>query len=433
MSTINGNKLIDLNAALQAVIGSVRGIDIKIKSANSTSVKYTVKSSDRASTRDILEKELEKRKVGKITRALLSESSMEVTKCDIRVGAKSETHVFVHKPIKGGMSQTTLNASITELFPCIAFVTGIKSRSITSTRDFYEKIIKNNSPNLECYLNSRDAKAGKDFIDKAETGKFDEKVRNAINVLRWIESVNKKHPISNVTWGYRSKPAGVMANHPGDIFIQFKNKKLLGVSLKAGGENTAEPKLNTYIRPIYEYYGKLPEYAKLKDKLWDQYLQIPGITEDDKKFWGKSVLAKKTYDFESKNKNKYDELYDTNLSIIKEELINLLNSDMQTTKSWILEKVAQQQQGVPLVVVKATQTTARRDKSSDVLVEALASVTSILAKPAEGTSKQSWNIVLKDGSTLQMDFTTRTNKVGAAHKMGQFENLAVKFNKVSKK
>jgi hypothetical protein len=433
MSTINGNKLIDLNAALQAVIGSVRGIDIKVKSASSTSVKYTVKSSDRVSTRDILEKELEKRKVGKITRALLSESSMEVTKCDIRVGAKSETHVFVHKPIKGGMSQTTLNASITELFPCIAFVTGIKSRSITSTKDFYEKIIKNNSPNLKCYLNPRDAKAGKDFIDKAETGKFDEKVRNAINVLRWIESVNKKHPISNVTWGYRAKPAGVMANHPGDIFIQFKNKKLLGVSLKAGGENTAEPKLNTYIRPIYEYYGKLPEYAKLKDKLWDQYLQIPGITEDDKKFWGKSVLAKKTYDFESKNKNKYDELYDTNLSIIKEELINLLNSDMQTTKSWILEKVAQQQQGVPLVVVKATQTTARRDKSSDVLVEALASVTSILAKPSEGTSKQSWNIILKDGSTLQMDFTTRTNKVGAAHKMGQFENLAVKFNKVSKK
>jgi hypothetical protein len=429
----NTNKLLDLNMALQDVLGSVKGIDIKVKTATANSVKYIVKSQDRVSTRDIIEQQLKIRKVGTVSRELKSESSMEVTTCVIRVGGKTETHTFVYKPIRGGMSQTTLNASITELFPCIAFITGIKSRSITSTKDFYEKIIANNKPNLRCYVNPRDAKAGKEFIEKAETGKFDEKVRNAINVLRWIETVNKKHPIANVIWGYRAKPPGVMSNHPGDIFLQFKNGKLLGVSLKAGGENTAEPKLNTYVRPIYEYYGRLSEYAQLKDKLWPQYLQIPGITEDDKKFWGKTVLAKKTYAFETQNKSKYDELYDTNLAIIKQELINLLNSDMNKTKSWILEKVAQQQQDVPLVVVKATQATARRDKSSDVLVEALASVTSIVAKPATGTSKQSWNIVLKDGSTLEMDFTTRTNKVGAGHKLGQFENLAVKFNKVSKK
>lgn len=429
----NTNKLLDLNMALQDVLGSVKGIDIKVKTATANSVKYIVKSHDRVATRGILEQQLKNRNVGTVNRDLISESSMEVTKCIIRVGGKTETHTFVYKPIRGGMSQTTLNASITELFPCIAFITGIKSRSIRNTKDFYEKIIANNKPNLGCYVNPRDAKAGREFIEKAETGKFDEKVKNAINVLRWIEAVNKKHPIANVVWGYRAKPPGVMSNHPGDIFLQFKNGKLLGVSLKAGGENTAEPKLNTYVRPIYEYYGKLGEYAKLKDKLWPQYLQIPGITEDDKKFWGKLVLARKTYAFESQNKSKYDELYDTNLAIIKQEVINLLNSDMNKTKSWILEKVAQQQQDVPLVVVKTTQATARRDKSSDVLVEALASVTSIMAKPATGTSKQAWNIVLRDGSTLEMDFTTRTNKVGAGHKLGQFENLAVKFNKVSKK
>ena len=433
MPANNGNKLLDLNSALQEVISSVRGIDIKVKSASSTSVKYIVKTNDRSTTRDILEQKLKQKNVGVVTRKPRSESSMEVTECAIRVGGKTETHIFVYKPIRGGMSQTTLNASITELFPCIAFITGIRSRSVRGTKDFYEKILANNNPNLRCYLNSRDAKSGKEFIEKAEEGKFDEKVRNAINVLRWIESVNKKHPISNVIWGYRAKPPGVMSNHPGDIFIQFQNGKLLGVSLKAGGQNTAEPKLNTYVRPIYEYYGKLNEYARLKDKLWPQYLQIPGITEDDKKLWGKTALARKTYDFELNNKNKYDELYDTNLGIIKTELINLLNTDMNKTKSWILEKVAQQQQDVPLVVVKATQITARRDKSSDALVEALASVTSILAKPATGTSKQAWNIVLRDGSTLEMDFTTRTNKVGSAHKLGQFENLAVKFNKVSKK
>ena len=89
---------------------------------------------------------------------------------------------FVFKPTRGGMSQTTLNASITELFPCIAFLTGIKARSIKNNRDFYNKIIANNNPSLPCYVNARDAAAGKEFIEKAENGKFDEKVRNAINV-----------------------------------------------------------------------------------------------------------------------------------------------------------------------------------------------------------------------------------------------------------
>ena len=98
---------------------------------------------------------------------------------------------------------------------------------IKNVKDFYNKIIENNSKDLKCYLNPKDAKAGKEFIDKAETGKFQEKVQNAINILKWIEGLNKLHPIENVYWGYRAKPQGVMNNHPGDIFVQFKNKKFL--------------------------------------------------------------------------------------------------------------------------------------------------------------------------------------------------------------
>ena len=101
------------------------------------------------------------------------------------------------------------------------------------------------------------------------------------------------------------------------------------------------------------------------------------------------------------------------------------------TRDARVEQGAQQQQDVPLVVVKATDRQAKRDKSSDILVEALASVKKIEAMPPKGSSKQGWNIMLSDGSKLKMDFTTRTNKVGAMHKMGQFSNLAVKFNKVA--
>lgn len=426
---MSANDLLQLNAALNEFQANKEVDDmISVKNAGPKIVAYEVRSTDREKTREDVEVALKKHRVGTITRKLMNVSSMEITDCK----SGGMTYRFIYKPTKGGMSQTTLNASITELFPCIAFETGISSRQIKNVTDFYNKIIENNSKNLNCYLSDKDAKAGKEFIDKAETGKFQEKVQNAINVLKWIEGVHRFHPIQNIYWGYRAKPRGVMTNHPGDIFLKFKNGKILGVSLKAGGEKTDEPKLNTYVKPIFDFYGKSNDYEKIKERLWPQYIIIPGITEDDKKMWGTQALALKTYDFEKKNVKTYNELYDKNLAIIKEELLKLLNSDFAKTKEWLLEKVAQQQQDVPLVVVKATDKQARRDKSSDMLIEALASVSKIKAQPPKGSSKQGWNIMLTDGSKLQMDFTTRTNKVGAMHKMGQFTNLAVKFNKVKK-
>jgi hypothetical protein len=38
---------------------------------------------------------------------------------------------------------------------------------------------------------------------------------------------------------------------------------------------------------------------------------------------------------------------------------------------------------------------------------------------------------LTDGITLDMEFSARTNKSGFLHKLGQFENLAIKFNAIS--
>ena len=427
------NETLALNQALMQIQSAKEVDDVSVKKASATLVTYTIKSKDRLTTRETVKGQLISAGFprNKVSQTLVSsESSMEV------VESKPGTtkYRFVFKPTRGGMSQTTLNASITELFPCIAFLTGIKARSVKNNRDFYNKIIANNNPSLPCYVNARDAAAGKEFIEKAENGKFDEKVRNAINVLRWIEGVNRAHPIASVFWGYRAKPRGVRTNHPGDIFLQFQNGQMLGVSLKAGGATTDEPKLNTYVKPIYDFYGKSREYDQLKEKLWPQYMQVLGVTEDDKKKWGTKALAMKTYEFEQINPKAYDALYDQNLAIIKQELANLLNSDMQKTKRWLLENLTNQDRDVPLVVVKTTQMTARRDKSSDVLTEALASVSSIMASatPKTGSSKQGWYIALSDGSKLQLEFTTRTNKVGAMHKMGQFANLAVKFNKVKK-
>ena len=432
--------LLKLNRALQEFQRNAKDIDdveeqVKVKQAGKTVVKYNVMTTDRETSRDRVEKALKKEFNGLVKREQLSVSSMACTVINAKDKMK---YVFIYKPTKGGMSQTTLNSSITELYPCIAFEKGIKitAASKMEVKKFHQKIEAAWSKDLKCFVNDKDALAGRDFIANAERGKFEEKIKNAINILRWLQGVNRKHKIKKVVWGYRAKPKGIMSNHPGDIFVQFMNDKWLGVSLKAGSEKTNEPKLNTYVKPIFDFFDKTKDYDKIKDKLWPQYMEIPGIEEEDKSKWGKNDLALKTYVFEKadrESEKKYNELYDKNLAIIKDELIKLIGDpkNFQKAKSWITEKVAQQQQDVPLVVVKATQYTARRDKASDLLVESVAAVKKISAEITQVGGKQAFTVKLVDGTKVKMDFTARTNKVGANHKMGQFTNLAVKFNKVS--
>tara|TARA_B100000287_G_scaffold370937_1_gene368656 strand:- start:38 stop:1366 length:1329 start_codon:yes stop_codon:yes gene_type:complete len=432
--------LLKLNRALQEFQRNAKDIDdveeqVKVKQAGKTVVKYNVMTTDRETSRDRVEKALKKEFNGLVKREQLSVSSMACTVINAKDKMK---YIFIYKPTKGGMSQTTLNSSITELYPCIAFEKGIKitAASKMEVKKFHQKIEAAWSKDLKCFVNDKDALAGRDFIANAERGKFEEKIKNAINILRWLQGVNRKHKIKTVVWGYRAKPKGIMSNHPGDIFVQFMNDKWLGVSLKAGSEKTNEPKLNTYVKPIFDFFGKSKDYDKIKDKLWPQYMEIPGIEEEDKSKWGKNDLALKTYVFEKadrESEKKYNELYDKNLAIIKDELIKLIGDpkNFEKAKAWISEKVAQQQQDVPLVVVKATQYTARRDKASDLLVEAVAAVKKINAEITQVGGKQAFTVKLVDGTKVKMDFTARTNKVGANHKMGQFTNLAVKFNKVS--
>lgn len=432
--------LLKLNRALQEFQRNAKDIDdveeqVKVKQAGKTVVKYNVMTTDRETSRDRVEKALKKEFNGLVKREQLSVSSMACTVINAKDKMK---YIFIYKPTKGGMSQTTLNSSITELYPCIAFEKGIKitAASKMEVKKFHQKIEAAWSKDLKCFVNDKDALAGRDFIANAERGKFEEKIKNAINILRWLQGVNRKHKIKTVVWGYRAKPKGIMSNHPGDIFVQFMNDKWLGVSLKAGSEKTNEPKLNTYVKPIFDFFDKSKDYDKIKDKLWPQYMEIPGIEEEDKSKWGKNDLALKTYVFEKadrESEKKYNELYDKNLAIIKDELIKLIGDpkNFEKAKAWISEKVAQQQQDVPLVVVKATQYTARRDKASDLLVEAVAAVKKISAEITQVGGKQAFTVKLVDGTKVKMDFTARTNKVGANHKMGQFTNLAVKFNKVS--
>ena len=152
------------------------------------------------------------------------------------------------KPKAGGMGESTLNSSITELFPCIAFE---KNLNPSGPEDFMEKLMAVDLSSCKCIISS-DLPAAEKTVNGAEgSSKFKEKMENAIGILSFINDQHNDKPIKNVYWGYRGKPTGVPGNHPGDMFIEYRDGKMLGVSLKAGGKKTSEPQLNTYHRSIF--------------------------------------------------------------------------------------------------------------------------------------------------------------------------------------
>ena len=125
---MSANDLLKLNSALNEFQANKEVDDmIMVKSAGPKIVTYEVRSTDRETTRTDVENALKKHKVGNVSRKLMSVSSMEVTDCK----SNGMLYRFIYKPTKGGMSQTTLNASITELFPCVAF--SIVTGKLTST------------------------------------------------------------------------------------------------------------------------------------------------------------------------------------------------------------------------------------------------------------------------------------------------------------
>ena len=405
--------------------------EVKIKSGNAKTVIYLVTSDDRFNTQNILNEQLSNAGFGVSKTFVKSIStSQEATEFILPSGARRR---IGFKPSKG-FQQTTFMASITELFPAIAFINRI-SPSL-STEDFYNAILRSNPSSSGApgpYLNSNDTSKGKEVIDLSEPGpdmKVKEKITNAKNITKWLNNHNQKHPIAEVYWGYRAKPTGVDGANPGDIFLVYNNGGMLGVSLKAGTAASKEPILNTYVKPLFDYFGKPNDYLKLKQSLFPQYREA-GVSElDIRTKWGSSQLAQQLGKFEKENPAEYNRLYDMNLALVKQAVINLFNSDIKKTRKFIKSQILKTQLKTPFIKVKSTTTTAYVDNTYDQLQAGLEAATSIVASDSGG-SKQDFVITLTDGIRLNMEFSARSNKSGFLHKLGQFENLAVKFNAIS--
>jgi hypothetical protein len=404
----------------------MRGLSYEKSEKQSTSKRdvYIVRSSDRETDRDEILRNLNQAGI----KASLGSSSSSVDPID-GIYQNRNFRIFV-KPLSGGMGETTLNSSITELFPLIAFEKKYNPKDIIS---FHQFLLGVDVSKLKC-VGPKDIKAAEETINKADTStKFKKKMANAIGVLKYIQQEDKNKKIKSLFWGYRAKPAGVPSKHPGDMFITYNDNKILGVSLKAGGKKTSEPQLNTYIGKVFDEF-KDRNYGKLISLAYKSvYSKIPGMPPErsfirDRKT--KDILR----DFDKKNNAQYEKFYNDYLEIMRQGIVKLFNKNKDNTIKYIKTNILRDAPDVPTIVIKAVGSDYEEVTDKDQLGVFLPQVKFIRATSSQ-SSKQNWFIELTSGpDTLKMSMSIRTNKSGHAglKKLGQF-SLAVKYNGLSKK
>ena len=387
---------------------------------------------DRSDAREKIETELEQIAGIKCSRAYIkSKSSMDVTE----ISGMGDKLCLVYKAAKGGMQETTLNSSITELFPAIAFEKKISPKLLNDK--FFNEVLAAHDAKLNVYKNKTASDAGKDIIDKATTSsKFDDKVENAKAITKFLLEENKRKAIKKVVWGYRNntKPDGVNPNHKGDIFAVFDDGNILGISLKAGSAGSAEPQFNSYVRPIFTSFNMLQEFAKLQKTSYNKFYKgIPNIPKES--MYGKPQMTQTIGKFEKNNNKRYEALYDEQLKFVRQTLCDMMNKYPKKAKAWLLSEVAAEQEDVPLIVVKASDDKTKIIDDENIIkdcVQTSKKLNGIKAYPSK-TSKQNWHIDLTCRThTTTLNFSIRTNKTGINHKLGQYVNLAVKFNGIAK-
>ena len=171
-------------------------------------------------------------------------------------------------------------------------------------------------------------------------------------------------------WGYRAKPRGVPNNHAGDIFIEFNNRELIGVSLKAGTEKSKEPLKNTYVGTQYKALGIATK--KLESDLWDRvYSKVPGVkdiaTKDN--FVKNKEVTKAYVDYYVEDEEGANKLYTEMLVVCREHFCDVLNKlSIEDFIDWVQNtfNLQRKEEKVPLIMVKAVGTTASQ-KTDDIV------------------------------------------------------------------
>jgi len=345
---------------------------------------------------------------------------------------------------------TTQNASVTELFPALAFNKSFKPKTIEELRNFLVKLNFSDQKVKSTFVTASNIEAGKKVISNLNTMKpniYKDKMENAIGILNFLYETNKISPIAKIMWGYREKPKqsgypAIPNNHAGDIFAFFKSKMVFGISLKAGTEKSKEPLLNTYVATTYKKLNREKELKRLENELWDKvYSKVPGATKvankNDYLMKGKKEKVTQLYvNYFLSNQKKADELYEEMLLVSRQEVCKTLNAlSLEEFKMWIKNNFNLQSNKVevPLVLVKAVGKTA--SLKSDDLASMLPSIKKFKAY-LNTSSVQGWFIDIETPHdkkklimTIRSDSGVRKEKKpGDQGRLGKYTMLKLQYS-----
>ena len=403
----------------------VHDMDTKSTTSKTTTVIIRVPNNDRTITKDKLETKL--RKSGYTITSKRGGGSIGTT----IVSFPKHNIDITYKSLSGGMSETTLNSTITELSPTIAFMKK-KKYSVNDVEKYYS-FLKENAKLPGVYVNQTDMKSGEEFIKSFKTSsKFEEKMKNAIQVTNFLYSKNAEKPISKVFWGYRAKPSGpggitIPGNHKGDIFLKFNDNSMLGVSLKAGDEKSSEPQLNTYVQPML----KSMDYTttEIETQVFNEIHSKIGLDKRWKDRGNYQESRERLVSLSESDNKKYEMFYDNMLEVVRKYLVKKVGENKKKAIKFIKEAILAEFDEVPLVVVKATKENWGYLTDEDDIEKFLPLVSRVTSE-ASLTSKQDWFIILhtKNHRKLTLKMSVRTNKSLPDNKLQQGFNLAIKFN-----
>ena len=341
---------------------------------------------------------------------------------------------------------TTDNASITELFPALAFNNNFRPSNVEDFKKFLYKLGDLKRGQKKTFVNDSNRQAGLALINKLpsmEDRFVKSKTENAIGITNYLYDLHSSKPIKNVIWGYREKPRGVPKNHAGDIFVFFRNGEILGISLKAGTKKSKEPLLNTYVATQFIKLNKTKELKSLEDALWDSvYSKIPDIDvvatkdnymDDNRK--RTAEIRQKYLDFFLDNETEANNLYVIMVKIQREHFCKMLNKlSIEDFKNWIFNNFnLQKPQKVPLVLVKAVGITA--EQKGDDLASLLPLVTRFHAY-LNTSSVQGWFIDIDTPDemkrlelTIRSDAGVRAGKsLAKLGRLAKFTRLKMQYN-----
>ena len=97
------------------------------------------------------------------------------------------------KYLSGG-EQTTVNSTITELFPALCFNNGYNPKTPEDLENFVNGLNLNSEKSKKTFVNSNNIKAGKEFIilkDRIRPDMKAEKIQNAFAITKFLFDTNK--------------------------------------------------------------------------------------------------------------------------------------------------------------------------------------------------------------------------------------------------